>query len=59
MKTIREKELEKAYMELEIAYLDVKDKYDQLCGKLRKNANENRDNYTLHNYGKNREGPWN
>ena len=59
MKTVREKELEKDYRELEIAYMELKDRYDQLCGKLRKNAKEARDNYTIYNYGKDRGGPWN
>lgn len=59
MKTIREKELEKDYRELEIAYLELKGRYDQLCSKLKKNANEARDNYSLYNYGIDRGGPWN
>jgi hypothetical protein len=44
MKTLREKELEEAYAALEIEYTQLKDRYDQLCGKLRDNANDKRNN---------------
>jgi len=51
---------EEDYKSLERAYVELKDRYDQLCGKLRKNANESRGdgNHFLSSYAKDRRGPW-
>ena len=43
-------------LELELAIVNTK--YEELCGKLRKNANEDRNDLT--NYGtEGKKGPWN
>ena len=61
MKTPREVELEKEYETLERAYVELKDRYDQLCGKLRTNANDTRNEGAkfLSSYARDRAGPWN
>lgn len=61
MKTPREVELEKEYETLEKAYVELKDRYDQLCGKLRTNANDTRNegDKFLSSYARDRAGPWN
>jgi predicted nucleic acid-binding Zn-ribbon protein len=44
---------------LELELTIVNKKYEDLCGKLRKNANKDR-NYDLTNYGaEGKKGPWN
>ena len=62
MKTIREKELEEENKMLSREYQALKDRYDQLCGKLKKNANDYRNvdeaNKFLRNYGKGNTGFW-
>jgi FtsZ-binding cell division protein ZapB len=42
MKTPEQRVLEDKYAMLQLEYSELKDKYDQLCGKLKKNANDNR-----------------
>jgi hypothetical protein len=61
MKTIREKELEEENKMLSREYQALKDRYDQLCGKLRSNANDNRNEGErfLSTYARDRVGPWN
>lgn len=55
MKTIREKELETELETVEKAYLDLKDRYDQLCSKIKNNANDKRNEGEdfLRNYARN------
>ena len=61
VKTPRERKLEEEYLILEKAYRELKDRYDQLCSKIKNTANDKRnaDNYSLYNYGRDRGGPWN
>jgi predicted transcriptional regulator len=42
MQTPREKELEERCRVLEMDYYELKDRYDQLCVKLKTNANDAR-----------------
>jgi hypothetical protein len=42
MQTPREKELEERCRVLEMDYYELKDRYDQLCVKLKTNANDTR-----------------
>jgi len=57
MYTLREKQLEQKYSKLQVAHSELKEKYDLLCSKLKRNANNTRneeeDNAFLRNYGKN------
>jgi predicted transcriptional regulator len=61
MKTPREKELELEIKNLNEAYLELEDRYHQLCGRLKRNANDTRnteDNSFLTTYGRNGRGYW-
>jgi len=60
MKTIREKELEEENKMLSREYQALKDRYDQLCGKLRSNANDSRNEGEryLSTYARDLAGPW-
>jgi len=60
MKTPREVQLEKEYEVLERAYTELKDRYDQLCSKLKRNANDTRNegDAFLSSYARDRAGPW-
>ena len=42
MKTPEQRVLEDKYAMLQLEYSELKDKYDQLCGKLKRNANDSR-----------------
>jgi hypothetical protein len=42
MKTPEQRVLEDKYLQLGKDYSDLKDKYDLLCAKLKRNANEER-----------------
>ena len=51
-------ELEMRIIDLETELSMIKERYDSLCGKVRKNANEDRN--TLTDYGiEGKKGPWN
>jgi len=62
MKTPEQRVLEDKYATLLSEYSELKGKYDQLCGKLKKNANDYRNvddaNKFLRNYGKGNTGFW-
>jgi len=62
MKTPEQRVLEDKYDTLLLEYSELKGKYDQLCGKLKKNANDYRNvneaNKFLRNYGKGNTGFW-
>jgi hypothetical protein len=61
MMTPSEKIVEEKYRKLQIEHSELKDKYDLLCFKLKRNANEDRntDNGNfLTNYGKDGRGYW-
>jgi predicted transcriptional regulator len=40
--TPNEKIIEEKYHKLQAEHSELKDKYDQLCGKLKRNANDSR-----------------
>ena len=62
MKTPEQRVLEDKYATLLSEYNELKGKYGQLCGKLKKNANDYRNvddaNKFLRNYGKGNTGFW-
>jgi FtsZ-binding cell division protein ZapB len=62
MKTPEQRVLEDKYAMLQLEYSELKDKYDQLCGKLKRNANDSRnvdnpDDF-LRNYASGDSGFW-
>ncbi len=59
MDNIEDLKAELLHTQMELA--EIKEKYDTLCGKLKKNANDTRNEGErfLHNYAVNRNGPWN
>jgi|APSaa5957512493_1039668.scaffolds.fasta_scaffold95294_2 hypothetical protein len=54
-------ELEMRIIDLETELSMIRERYDSMCGKVRTNANDKRNegDHFLSSYGKDRNGPWN